>query len=280
MEATKIAILGSGALAQSLALALEDTPCELSRWARDPSRLAAASSVSLAEVGAADVAMLAVTDSAIGDLAQQLVSEHCLPAVVLHTSGFHGLDPLRPLADAGCDVGGWHPLVSVPAAAIEMAARRFDGCTVSVFGTGQALAAARGIAERLGATPLEVLEPHRSLYHATAALAANGLVALMDLAVLGGTQTLAPGSNPRQLESGLTHLAQGVLANVAALGSQASLTGPVPRGDVDVLAGHLATLEPQARAAYRALLVPLVELARKKGTSEPSLAAIESLLQD
>ena len=74
--------------------------------------------------------------------------------------------------------------------------------------------------------------------------------------------------------------AKGVLANVAALGSEAALTGPVSRGDAEVLAGHLSALDPEARAAYRALLAPLLELARAQGASDALLAPIQALAEE
>ncbi len=276
---TKIAVLGSGAMARALARALRGASCELLRWARDPSGLGDEACATLGEVAGADVVLMAISDSGIDELARRLVEEGCLPAVVLHTSGFHGALPLKALADAGCAVGGLHPLVSVPAAGAEAAARHLQGATVSVFGDPAALDAARHVADLLGARLIEVLEDQRPLYHAAAALAANGLVALFELARVNGAGALAPGSTADDLGRGLAHLGQGVLANLDALGAQAALTGPVSRGDAEVLAGHLSALDPEARAAYRALLAPLLQLARQQGTSDAALAPIQALFE-
>ncbi|MDP6386506.1 MAG: DUF2520 domain-containing protein [Planctomycetota bacterium] len=277
---TKIAVLGSGAMARALAHALQEAPCEVLLWARDSSVLGSGACASLGDVAGADVALMAISDSGIDDLAGRLVEEGCMPAVVLHTSGFHGALPLKALADAGCAVGGLHPLVSVPAGGAEAAARHLRGATVSVFGDPAALDVARQVVELLGARPIEVLEDQRPLYHAAAALAANGLVALFELALANGADALAPGSTAEDLGRGLAHLGQGVLANVAALGSEAALTGPVARGDAEVLAGHLSALEPEARKAYRALLTPLLELARKQGATDAALAPIRALSEE
>lgn len=275
---TKIAVLGSGAVARALTHALQGASCEVVLWARDSSALG--SCASLGEVAGVNVALMAISDSGIEDLARQLVEAGCLPPVVLHTSGFHGALPLEALAQAGCAVGGFHPLVSVPAAAVEAAARHLQGATVSLFGDAAALDAARQVAELLGARPIEVLEDQRPLYHAAAALAANGLVGLLELALANGADALAPGSEAEDLGRGLAHLGQGVLANVAALGPEAALTGPVSRGDAEVLAGHLSALDPEARAAYRALLAPLLELARKQGATDAALAPIRALSKE
>jgi predicted short-subunit dehydrogenase-like oxidoreductase (DUF2520 family) len=277
---TKIAVLGSGAMARALARALRGASCELLRWARDPSGLGDEACATLGEVAGADVALMAISDSGIDELARRLVEEDCLPPVVLHTSGFHGALPLKALMDAGCAVGGLHPLVSVPAAGVEAAARHLQGATVSLFGDPAALDAARQVAGLLGARPIEVLEDQRPLYHAAAALAANGLVGLFELALANGADALAPGSEAEDLRRGLAHLGQGVLANVAALGPEAALTGPVSRGDAEVLAGHLSALDPEARTAYRALLAPLLELARKQGASDAALAPIRALSKE
>ena len=88
---TKLAVIGSGAMARALAHALQEAPCEVLLWARDSSVLGSGACASLGDVAGADLALMAISDSGLDDLAGRLVEEGCLPAVVLHTSGFHGL---------------------------------------------------------------------------------------------------------------------------------------------------------------------------------------------
>ena len=51
---TKIAVLGSGAMAHALARALQGASCEMLRWARDPSGLGDETCASLGEVAGGD----------------------------------------------------------------------------------------------------------------------------------------------------------------------------------------------------------------------------------
>ncbi len=265
-------------MANALARQLSQSDCTLIRWARDSARLPSGGCASWREIADADVAVLCVSDNAIHSLAEQLVGEGCLPSAVLHTSGFHGAEALQALADAGCSVGGLHPLVSVPAAAGQSAAEHLCGSSISVFGQDSALQHAQKIVQLLGAHVLHIQSDQRPLYHACAALAASGTVALFELVLQNSATTQVPGSEQLDLRKGLVHLCQGVLNNLGEHGTAAALTGPVPRGDGEVLAAHLARLNPAARAAYRMLLEPLLHLAQQQGTPAEKLSAIESLI--
>ena len=66
----------------------------------------------------------------------------------------------------------------------------------------------------------------------------------------------------------LAPLTAASVANEAAQGAVASLTGPIVRGDVETIRRHIAALaaDPEALAAYRALSLPAIELARSSGT--------------
>ncbi|HET7157503.1 MAG TPA: DUF2520 domain-containing protein, partial [Burkholderiales bacterium] len=70
--------------------------------------------------------------------------------------------------------------------------------------------------------------------------------------------------------------------NVLDLGTTRALTGPIARGDEEVVARQvsaLSALSPQLANIYRDLGVIAVELAREQGgASEAALARIEALL--
>ncbi|MEO2162777.1 MAG: hypothetical protein ABGY29_09665, partial [bacterium] len=61
------------ALARALALALQEASCEVLLWARDSSVLGSGACASLGDVAGADLALMAISDSGIDDLAGQLV---------------------------------------------------------------------------------------------------------------------------------------------------------------------------------------------------------------
>ena len=98
----------------------------------------------------------------------------------------------------------------------------------------------------LGGTAVEVGDVDRSTYHAAAVVASNHLVALM-----GQVERLA-GSIGVPLEA-FVQLASGSLANVAATGPAAALTGPVARGDWATVGRHLEVLGPTSSSPTAAL---------------------------
>lgn len=191
-----------------------------------------------------EVLVLAVPDAAIKGCAAAIEPGE---AVVAHLSGATGLEALRPHAR----VGSVHPLVSLPDAAT--GALRLRGAWMAIAGDPLI----DSLAALLDARTFRVDDEHRVLYHATASVAANHLVALLAqverLAALAGVP-----AEP------FMELAAGALANTAASGTAAALTGPVSRGDWDTVRRHLAALPAGERPLYLALAAQAATLAGRQ----------------
>jgi predicted short-subunit dehydrogenase-like oxidoreductase (DUF2520 family) len=114
------------------------------------------------------------------------------------------------------------------------------------------------LAERLGAAPFVLADEAKPLYHLAAAVASNLFVALESEAA---AHLLDP-------------LVATTAANIAARGAAQSLTGPVARGDVGTVRGHLALLDEQAPRfadTYRALSRQALHLAAPRLDDETVL---------
>ena len=78
-------------------------------------------------------------------------------------------------------------------------------------------------------------------------------------------------------------LVRETLDNVFAMGPARALTGPIVRGDVEVVRRQveaLTVLDPHVAEVYRSLGVIATQLAAAQGAAKPAaLAAIEALLQ-
>jgi predicted short-subunit dehydrogenase-like oxidoreductase (DUF2520 family) len=112
------------------------------------------------------------------------------------------------------------------------------------------LPAAEALVIEMGGEPVVIDEANRALYHAGLASAANHLVALV--AQSADVLRAAGVAEPSRM---LAPLLSAALDNALRLGD-AGLTGPVARGDVDTVAGHIAALRdtsPEALQAYLAL---------------------------
>jgi predicted short-subunit dehydrogenase-like oxidoreductase (DUF2520 family) len=119
---------------------------------------------------------------------------------------------------------------------------RLPGSWAAIAGDPQVAELAESLELRTFAVPDE----QRARYHATAVVASNHLVAL-----LGQVERLATAAGV-PFEAFLP-LAEASLLNVFGIGARAALTGPVSRGDLATVAGHLRELPPSERDAYRAL---------------------------
>lgn len=205
--------------------------------------------------------LLTVPDGVLAEMAEVLAARGAPPegTPVLHCSGALGADPLAALHVRGYQVGTIHPLQAV--AHPLSGADRLLGASYAISGEPGALAAARRLVGELGGRAITVPTARRPLYHAAAVLASNYLVVLLKTAARLFEEA---GASPEEAEAALTALARGTLENAAALGLDRALTGPVSRGDLDVVDLHLRTLKPEDRDLYALLGRRALEMARSR----------------
>ena len=175
----------------------------------------------------------------------------------VHCSGALGIDVLAPAARAGSATGCLHPIQSFPSRQPEP--ERFRGIVCGVEASGELGSFLERLAHDLGATTVRLEGVDRALYHAAAVFASNAVVALA--AAAERTWALA-GLPPETAHAALSPLLLGAASNVAALGTVAALTGPVARGDVATVEGHLRALaaDPALLDLYRRLGAELLAL--------------------
>ncbi len=192
-----------------------------------------------------DLLLLAVPDGAISSVAAEVAPvDGC---VVTHCAGALGLDVLAPHARRA----SIHPLRSLATTSSDL-----TGAWFAVAGDHLA----GDIVADLDGRLIEVDDGARTAYHAAAVMASNHLVAL-----LGSVERVAAEAGV-PLDAFLD-LVRGTVDNVAVLGPQAALTGPVARGDWDTVARHLAALPESERATYHVLTLSSVRCAGKAGSA-------------
>jgi predicted short-subunit dehydrogenase-like oxidoreductase (DUF2520 family) len=215
----------------------------------------------------ADVVVFATPDDALAEVA----ARHPLAAgqVALHLSGAH---PSTILAPTGARTAGLHPLC--PFADLETSLAALPD--TYYFVEGDAVETAERLARDLGPHVARIGTDSKVLYHAGAAIASNYVVTLLGLAHELLTQAGVDGD---QALGALVHLARGAVDNVGRVGVARGITGPVARGDVDLVARHIAALPEPMRGLYLKLLEATLPIARAKGTlSEEAEAALRRLL--
>jgi predicted short-subunit dehydrogenase-like oxidoreductase (DUF2520 family) len=221
-----------------------------------------------------EAVILAVPDDTIHELAHALAAQGAAPpgCAALHCSGALSAEPLAPLHVRGFAVGSLHPLQSLAHAL--QGAEQLPGSAFAVSGEPGAVAVARRLVAALGGQVLQIPVARRAQYHAAAALASNGLAALVATAARLLVRT---GLEADTALAALYPLMRGSLANLERMGLQQGLTGPVSRGDVETVRLHLATLEPRERSVYVALGLELTELAAEARDENYPAEALRTL---
>ena len=208
------------------------------------------------------VIFLTVPDDAIRPVANALVWKAGKAAV--HCSGAASLDLLDGSKEQGAAVGAFHPLQTL--ASLEQAMRNLPGSAVAIEASDSKLEEALAqMARALGGRPF-VLHGDKALYHASAVLACNDLVTLLDAAA-GLWADL--GFTKEEGLKALLPLVRGTIENLDAIGLPNALTGPVSRGDVGTIERNIAALsehDPETAALYVELARRTIPIARAKGT--------------
>jgi predicted short-subunit dehydrogenase-like oxidoreductase (DUF2520 family) len=281
MSPLRISVIGTGAVARALLNAHTDAggrvlfvgSRDVDRAEELASRHGARGTTALAEVAAADVVIVAVSDRAVAEVGARLSSLRPTPSCVfLHTSGALSASDL---AGVPLLAGSLHPLQSFPRPAAGSDDRQLGARVAGThwFHEGAGEAEARALVE-LWSGQFHVLSPgSKALYHAGAAVLSNHTVALFaaatrlfELAGIPADEARAP----------LATLLAGTSANLGALGSPEALTGPIARGDDATVMRHLHELRahaPDLMASYVALALVAVDVALDKGSLDSEGAA-------
>jgi predicted short-subunit dehydrogenase-like oxidoreductase (DUF2520 family) len=212
----------------------------------------------------ADVVFISTPDGIIGDAFKALADNDGFKpgAVVLHCSGAHPSTLLSCGRDLDIFVGSMHPLQSF--ASKIMQGNPFSGIVISVEGTDRAVAIASQMATDLGGKCLPLPTKGKTLYHASAVVASNYLVTLMNLACELMESAGIPSGEAFNV---LKPLITGTLSNIEKSGIPQALTGPVMRGDLETLQRHITSILAQAPEnidLYKILGRHTVDIALKK----------------
>jgi predicted short-subunit dehydrogenase-like oxidoreductase (DUF2520 family) len=222
----------------------------------------------------AELVLLAVPDAELASVVSGLAATQAVrpKTIVVHTSGANGIGVLAPLTEQGCLPLAVHPAMTFTGSDEDIE-RLPDSCFGITAADGVGYAIGQSLVLEIGGEPFRVREDARTLYHAALAHAGNHIVTVVADAVealraalkglgvppaCGGEllgQALvddAPGGIAERVIGPLTRAA---VENTLQRG-QAALTGPVARGDADVVAAHLralAEVDPQLAEAYRTI---------------------------
>ena len=211
-------------------------------------------------IPAVDVVLLCVPDAAIHDAAE-VARPHA--RMIGHVSGATGLDAVD---------FSIHPLQTFTGSE---APTVFRGIGAAIDGrTPEALAVAEQLAYALGAHPFRVDDAHRAGYHASASIASNLLLAVLDAAEQVAGSAGIPAPEARAI---LAPLVRQTVENWVEVGAAEALTGPIARGDEETVARQRAAVDvavPDLLTLFDALIAQTRTLAETAVDSVSSRSAV------
>lgn len=194
-------------------------------------------------------------DAAIGEA--KYVSER----VVFHLSGALPSRALNRCRLTGAKVGSLHPLMILPDPLT--GARNLRNATFAIEGREQAVETLKKMATAISGKFFIVPVKGKTLYHISAVFAANYLVTLLaESEALLEKAGVSHSDSLRAFQS----LVEMTVKNYFSEGPIQSLTGPVERGDLNMIKSHLLALSklPEAKKLYKILAQNTLVLARQK----------------
>ncbi len=183
------------------------------------------------------IVFISVVDDAISIVASQLAEKLNSAACVIHLSGLLTSAVLR---NAGVErpCASMHPVVAVsdPHLALELLPTIFW----SIEGDDEAREIGKNVLAGVQVEPVVIAPETKPLYHAAAVFSAGHIISLIDAAI---SVAMEAGLNRSDARRMLLPLAHSALNNLDNKTTVKALTGPLSRGDQDVIQVHKKALE-------------------------------------
>ncbi|MFN2593963.1 MAG: Rossmann-like and DUF2520 domain-containing protein [Actinomycetota bacterium] len=227
--------------------------------------------------GNAETVLIGAPDHELADAAEAIAPGVGRNTLACHFSGVSGTAPLASIRRRGGATAALHPVQSF--VDFDRAASALAGCAWGVTCANEDLHRSMALVADTGGHGVRVAEEDRPVWHAAAAMASNGLAAL----VADAEMLLAGIGIERPLEI-LAPLIQGTVANLGLFESAVdALTGPVVRGEREVVQRHLDAFAAQRDDVdlenYSRVAEMILRAARRSGRLDPEAGkAIEEVL--
>ncbi|MDH5371790.1 MAG: DUF2520 domain-containing protein [Acidimicrobiia bacterium] len=199
------------------------------------------------EIPACDLIVVAVRDDVIAAASSSLAPLASRAAAAVHLSGLTSVTALDPLREVGLDIGGFHPLQTMPNP--QEGSIALAGASIGITADPPLDGRLNELALSIGARPFALDDSRRALYHAAAAAASNYV-----LTALGMAEEIFDAAGVPFVAA--RALVDEVVANAFELGAAVALTGPIARGDLATVAAQISAVEsmnPRLALDFKAL---------------------------
>lgn len=225
-----------------------------------------------------NIIFITTQDSKIKEIVKKLFTSkvNLNEKFVYHTSGVLNSDILNLLKKKGAKIGSFHPVQT-----FESATKRyssiFKGIYIAVEGDKEAIKKAALIARNINSIPIIINKRDKVKHHICCVISSNYTVSFMyQLNELKYKYKTAGkiqknGFNKRSFLSIYEPLMNQTIANIKTKGAVKSLTGPIERGDLNIIRLHLSEIKkksPVLLSFYKFLGRETAKLSLKKRSIE------------
>lgn len=275
MNRPSVSIIGAGVLGSSLGYLLRQKGYRIIGVASRSMRSARGSAKfigggtpynsNLDAVSGAEVIFITTPDDAIKIVCDELAKAGAIRAgsFVFHMSGALPSNILASARKKGASIGSIHPLQSL--ATRREAVSNLPGSYYNIEGDKKAVTIAKSIVKDLGGKEMVIPAKGKVLYHSGAVFTSNYLITIFS----AGIELLRVAGIPRSKAlPGLLSLVKGTVKNIENVGIPMALTGPIQRGDISIIEGHILEIRrsvPGLLNLYCQLGKEAVKIALEKG---------------
>ncbi len=220
----------------------------------------------------ADITFITTPDAVI----QQCCEELCrsaklnLKSTIVHCSGALSSEVLQQAKTLGCCIASIHPMQSF--ANVKISIGQFKGTYCAIEGDPLAISILSNIFSDMGANIFEIVKSKKALYHTAGIFASNYLIVLCDIAI---TCLKDAGVEPTIAKEIISSLMKNTVNNLQIKSAKNALTGPIKRGDSDIVSNHLEALTDfNLRNIYQTLGLATLALANLPKDKEDELKKI------
>ena len=223
--------------------------------------------------------MLGVPEGSLGEADYMLADsdKNIAGRVVFHLSGALPSRILNFCRLSGARVGSMHPLMILPDPLT--GARNLKTATFAIEGRQEAVALLKEMAFAVSGKMFILSVRGKTLYHIAAVTASNYVIGL--LAEAEGLLMKAGVPEEESLKA-FQSLVEATVKNFFSEGPVQALTGPVERGEVEMIGSHLRALAktPASKALYSTMARKTLEIAKKKNPGRGEIySELEKLLE-
>lgn len=192
--------------------------------------------------------------------------------IIVNTSGSYSSSIFSNARKLGAFPYSLHPIY--PFSDKETSYKNLGQSVFTLEGAEEKLSLVKGLVEGCG-NKVILMKGDKKTYHLACAMASNLTLALLSLS---SKYLQKVGFNEEDSIAALRPLVESNINSIFDKGFVNSLTGPVVRGDVDTIKGHLSKLNEGDKEVYKRLSLELLDLSIERNGLSNKYKKINSIL--